>query len=152
MERLPYVTFPTLSPEEKREHIQMLRRRFRENHRKELNAQNKKYVELWKITKPFVVTCHYCGNTFNASRKSTTMCPACHAKAQERAQATRNQIQARKDAKEYLITMVKAFHEEGMLQREIAWELNISQRRVSYLLIKMGIRTQNYGKRKNNSV
>ena len=131
MTRLPYGTYKLLTPEQRLEHDKELRRRFRENHRKELNARNARYMKMWMKTKPFVVQCKYCGNDFNAPRRDRFMCPDCHQKAHERAQAKINAIIARRNAKAYFMDKVAELHEKGFLQRDIAQDLGISQRSVS---------------------
>lgn len=148
MTRLPYGSFQKMTKKQQHEHTLALARRFRENHREELNAKNKAYIERWKITKPFVVQCNWCGEDFNARRRCIKVCPKCHEKAHEQAQAVKNEIIARRNAKAYFMDKVAELHEKGFLQREIAQELGISQRSVSHLLLKMGFRSLKYHKRR----
>ena len=150
MNRLPYGTYKLLTPEQKLAHDRELRRRFRENHRKELNAKNAKYMRMWAKTKPFVVQCKYCGNDFNAPRRDRIMCPDCHQKAHERAQAKKSAIIARRNAKAYFMDKVAQLREKGLEQAEIGAKLSISQRTVSHLLLKMGMRTIKKHHRKQN--
>lgn len=150
MNRLPYGTYKLLTPEQQLAHDRELRRRFRENHREELNARNAKYMKMWMKTKPFVVQCKYCGNDFNAPRRDRIMCPDCHQKAHEQAQAKKNAIIARRNAKAYFMDKVAQLREKGLEQAEIGAKLGISQRTVSHLLLKMGMRTIKKHHRKQN--
>lgn len=151
MNRLPYGAYQTMTEEEKREHRRELCARYRAEHRKELNAKNKAFMELWKRTKPFVIPCTLCGQSFNAVRRDRKLCPACHAKAHERAQDIKDRIEARRIAKANLKEAVVSMHENGCLQRDIAQELGVSQRSVSHILLSQGIRSLKYHKRKNKN-
>lgn len=144
MTRLPYGTFRTLTPEQQREHTRKCRRAYHAANREKLNARNKAFIEKWKITKPFVVQCQWCGEDFNACRRCIKVCPKCHQKAHEHAESIKMGLISRRNAKIYLKASVVELHRKGLLQREIARELNISQRNVSNYLLKMGIRTQKY--------
>lgn len=141
MERLPYGTFPLLSKEEQREHVRQRRRAYHAANREKLNARNKAFIEKWKKTKPFVVQCQWCGEDFNACRRCIKVCPNCHQKAHEHAQSIKMGLIARRNAKTYLMDKVVALRKKGLLQTEIARELNLSQRNVSNYLVKMGYRT-----------
>lgn len=141
MTRLPYGTYKLLTPEQQLEHTRELRRQYRAKNREHLNAQNAKYIRMWTKTKPFLVDCSWCGKEFNACRRCIKVCPKCHEKAHERAQAKRNAIIARRNAKAYFMDKVAELREKGLEQAEIGAKLGISQRSVSHLLLKMGMRT-----------
>lgn len=151
MNRLPYGAYQTMTEEEKRKHRRELCAHYRAEHRKELNAKNKKFIELWKRTKPFVIPCTLCGNPFNAVRRDRRVCPDCHSKAHERAQAIKDKLQARRTAKTNLRASVVSLHKNGYLQRDIAQKLGISQRSASHILVSQGFRTLKYHKRKNKN-
>ena len=144
MTRLPRGAFIKMTESEQREHIHKLARRYRIKHREEVNAKNKRYIDMWKITKPFVVQCQWCGEDFNACRRCIKVCPKCHQKAHEHAESIKMGLIARRNARAYLMDKVVELHNKGLLQTEIARELNLSQRNVSNYLLKMGIRTQKY--------
>ena len=148
MNRIPYGSFQKMSKKQQCEHKPELARRYRMKHRKELNAKNKRYIDLWKITKPFVVQCQWCGDDFNACRRYIRVCPNCHQKEHNRAEAIKMLIIARRNAKAYLMDKVVELHKKGLSQKEIAHELDIPQRNVSNYLLKMGIRTQKYRARR----
>ncbi|MFQ6703715.1 MAG: hypothetical protein ACLRFP_01360 [Alphaproteobacteria bacterium] len=150
MTRLPYGTFKTLTPEQQIQHRRESARRYHWAHRDRINAKNKAILDRWKITKPFVVQCKYCGNDFNAPRRDRFVCPDCHQKAHEHAQAKKNAIIARKNAKAYFMDKVAQLRKKGLEQAEIGVKLGVSQRTVSYLLLKMGIRTLKKHHRKQN--
>lgn len=150
MGRLPYGTYKLLTPEQRLAHDRELRRRFRENHREELNAKNKAYIDLWKITKPFLVDCNWCGKEFNARRRCIKVCPKCHEKAHKIAESKKMRIIARRNAKAYFMDKVVELRKKGFQQAEIGAQLGISQRSVSHLLLKMGVRTIKKHHRKQN--
>lgn len=104
-------------------------------------------MDMWKITKPFVVQCKLCGEDFNAPRRDRKICPKCHQKAHEHVESIKIGLIARRNAKAHLMDKVVALRKKGLLQTEIARELDLSQRNVSNYLLKMGIRTQPYHKR-----
>lgn len=141
MKRIPYGTFKNLTPEQQREHLRQLAKRFRTRHREQLNARNARYMRLWIKTKPFIVQCRYCGNDFNAPRRDRHVCPNCHQKWHEHAQQLKNDLIARRNAKSQLMDKVVELRKKGLLQAEIAYELNLSQKTVSNYLVKMGYRT-----------
>lgn len=144
MGRLLYGTFKNLTPEQQREHLRQLAKRFRTRHREQLNARNARYMRLWMKTKPFIVQCKYCGNDFNAPRRDRHVCPNCHQKWHDHAQQLKNDLIARRNAKSQLMDKVVELRKKGLLQAEIAYQLNLSQKTVSNYLLKMGIRTQKY--------
>lgn len=148
MKRIPYGTFKDLSPEEQLAHKRELSRRFRTKHRDALNARNKKYFERWKIEKPFVVVCARCGQTFNAPRNNRYVCPDCHAKDHDRAFAIKSARVQRMSDRQDLEQKVLELAITGMLQKEIADKLNLSQRVVSYICVKRGCRRYQYLSRK----
>lgn len=150
MTRLPYGTYKLLTPEQQLAHNRELARHFREKHRERLNAQNAEYMRAWAKTKPFLVDCSWCGKEFNACRRCIKVCPDCHQKAHERAQAKKNTIIARRNAKAYFMDKVVELRKKGLQQAEIGVQLGISQRSVSHLLLKMGMRTIKKHHRKQN--
>lgn len=140
MTRLPYGTYKLLTPEQQLAHDKELRRRFRENHREELNARNARYMKMWMKTKPFVVQCKYCGNDFNAPRSNRCVCPDCHQKIHQRAQENKQKIIDRREKKQELEQKVLALVAQCVLQKYIAEELGISQRTVSNICLRNGMR------------
>ncbi len=141
MGRLPYGTFKNLTPEQQIQHRRESARKYRWAHRDKINAKNKAILDRWKITKPFIVQCKYCGEDFNAPRRDRHVCPNCHQKAHEHTESIKTGLIARRNAKAYLMDKVVELHNKGLLQTEIARELNLSQRNVSNYLLKMGYRT-----------
>lgn len=150
MSRLPYGAYNLMTPEEQREHRNALHRKWARKNSEYLNAKNKRYFDRWRKEKPFVVNCARCGKEFNACRRCIKVCPKCHKKAHEHAQAVKNAIIARRNAKAYFMDKVAELREKGLEQAEIGAKLGISQRSVSHLLLKMGMRTIKKHHRKQN--
>jgi DNA-directed RNA polymerase specialized sigma subunit len=148
MTRLPYGTFKDLSPEEKRKHRNYLHRKWARKNSEYLNAKNKRYFDMWRKTKPFTVQCKYCGADFNAPRRTTKMCPNCHQKAHDHIMAIKSARVERMIARQDLEQKVLELANTGVLQKEIADKLNISQRVVSYICVKRGCRRNKYIPRK----
>ena len=150
MGRLPYGTFKTLTPEQQIQHRRESARKYRQAHREQINARNKSYIDEWKITKPFLVDCSWCGKEFNACRRCIKVCPKCHEKAHKIAESKKMRIIARRNAKAYFMDKVAELREKGLEQAEIGAKLGISQRSVSHLLLKQGIRAIKKHHRKQN--
>ena len=152
MPRLPYGTSKYMTDGEKREYRREQRRKYHAAHRDEINARNKRFFDLWSKTKPFTAHCRRCGADFKARRRSSTVCPDCHQKAHEHYISEIKALAERKAWRKQLSEQVVILNKTGLLQQEIADKLGISQRSVSYLLIKNGIRTQKYSARKNKVI
>jgi hypothetical protein len=144
MGRLPYGTFKTLTPEQQREHMRALSKNAREKNRDKINAYNKTFFDRWKIEKPFVCTCKYCGSKFNAPRNNRYMCPHCHEEKHRIAELKRIIIKLRRDFKKNRTLMIINLAKQGMSQREISKTVQVDQRTVSAICLKKGLRRNKY--------
>lgn len=140
MTRLPYGTYKLLTPEQQIAHDRKLAKRYRMRNRTKVNARNKAFFEKWKIEKPFVVICAYCGAKFNAPRKNRYVCPDCHEKIHQQAELNKQKIRERREKKQAIEQKVLALIKQFVLQKYIAEELGISQRTVSNICLRHGIR------------
>lgn len=126
MTRLPYGTFKTLTPEERKAHLRELSKKSRLKRREKLHEENRRYHELWKITKPFECICIKCGNKFNACKYNRKVCPDCHTKARNNrinmlaARAVRVAAQKAKVAK------IPELRKDGLTHAQISSTLGVS--------------------------
>lgn len=144
MTRLPYGTFKTLTPEQQREHMRMLQKRTRDKNRKKINERNKEYFERWKIEKPFICTCKWCGKQFNAPRNNRYVCPDCHHKKSMSTLEKRAGVYMKRTMKAYRDKQVLKLARQKWPQEYIAKEFGISQRLVSAICLRNGLRRNEY--------
>lgn len=144
MERLPYGTFKTLTPEEQKAHMKELRKRDREKNREKRNAYNKTFFDRWKIEKPFICTCKYCGSQFNAPRNNRYVCPECHAKRHNAAEFKRFVLETERNAKKNRNLIILQLAEKGLTHKEIAKTVQVAPRVVSAVCVKKGLRRKEY--------
>jgi len=125
MKRLAYGALKSMAPEERKAHLRELSRKSRLKRREKLHEENRRYHELWKITKPFICTCIKCGNKFNACKYNRKVCPDCHTKARtnriEMLTARAVRVAAHKVQMAKIITLRKL----GMTHKQIADKLGI---------------------------
>lgn len=123
-----------LTPEQKRIWKRYLGWRWRHSHPEFVSAQNKHYSEIYKKTKPFVITCQYCENQFNAARSSYHVCPNCMEKSHKKQLALKQAKIARRKAREHFIQEIIHLWQSGISQTEIARRYNRTQSGISALL------------------
>lgn len=141
--RLARGDFQKMTPEQQRAHKFMLRARYRENHREELQEQNRYYSALYAKTKPFLCVCKKCGKEFNARRSDArTICDECRAKSAQASAQRRTELRERQIKRRAQWTKCLELARTGMLQKEISKITGLKQATISQLCLRNGIRRQ----------
>ena len=147
MTRLPYGSFKLMTPEQQAEHRRELARNSRMRNKEKRNAYNRAYFARWKKTKPFECVCKVCGNKFNAARSSRSICDKCH-------QWMHELVENRKLARRILRTervsrnlRVIGLACEGLSYSEISQIVGITERHVSAICVRNGLRRKKYSAR-----
>lgn len=151
MERLRPGEFKQMTPEQQAEHMKQLRKNWRHRHPEFVKAQNKKFAELYKRTKPHICICKICGCEFNATRKENVRCPKCWKSILEERKQKQFMKEYAMRAKIYMIESVVALARTGMPQKEMSARLGIKQATISAMCRKAGLRRKPYHTRQYKS-
>lgn len=148
MQRLKRGEFIAMSDEEKIRHKRMLNQRWKRLNPDKVQAQNRRFYELYHTLKPYICICVKCGNKFNAARKRYKLCPECLNRdyGAIRRQAIIERANIRKSRHQKVIELGKS----GMKEVVIAKITGYCQRSVSNLLINNGLRRQPPHTKKKN--
>lgn len=148
MRRLKPGELQAMSPEDRREHIKKLQKRWRERNRELLRAKNHVWSIYYQRYRPFKCICQICGKEFGAPRNYFVTCPACIKARKARNKALQKAKIDRRKAKIARNKEIIRLHKKGLLQREIAKRVGIGQANVSYVLRMNGYRTVEKKERK----
>ena len=138
MERLKRGEFIAMSDEEKEKHLRMLNVRWRKNNPDKVRAQNRHFYNVYKTTRPHICICVKCGNSFNAPKSYYKLCDEC--KNKDWGAIRRNIILEKRKAHKERINFVIELAKQGLFQKEIAEQTSYSQRAISAIMIKHGMR------------
>lgn len=143
--RLKHGEFIAMTPEQKKEHLRMLRKRYRDAHPDKIHENNLHFYQVYKRFKPHRCICVKCGKPFDAPRWYYKWCDDCKNKpwGQERKQAILAKRQARKERIELVLELAK----KGLYEREIAEKTGYTQSAVSAILRRNNMRRQPLRKR-----
>lgn len=148
MSRLPYGAYSLMTPEEQREHRNALHRKWARKNSEYLNTKNKRYFDRWRKEKPFVVNCVRCGKEFNVARKSRQICDECHNFMHNLVDLRKKADKVRRDMKVARDELVLKYTADGMLQKEIASMFGVTQKTISNICMRNGIRKQKHHRKK----
>lgn len=138
--RLKHGEFIAMTPEQKQEHLRVLRKRYREAHPDKIHRDNLHYYQVYKKTKPHQCICVKCGKSFYAPRWYFKWCDDC--KNKNWSAEARNMILAKRQERKERRDLVLKLAKKGLLQKDIAEQTGYSQRAVSAIMIRNGIRRE----------
>ena len=140
MDRIPYGSGKNYTPEEWKNHIHQLQRNWRQKNPEKVKASNHKWALFYVQTKPFNCVCKFCGKPFKASRKYFIKCAECIQKSHENNIQRKADIRERKEAKKQKTQEIISLYQQGKTQLQISELFGVSQRAISGVLIRNGIR------------
>ena len=138
--RLKHGEYIAMSDEEKLQHIHFLAKRWRHNHPEWVKAQNKKYSELYKKTKPYTCICKICGKTFRKPRSHYKLCPHCLAENHYIAEMRKKTIILKQEERKAEYEQIVKMYKQGVKQQVIADTLGRSQSGISAILRRLNKR------------
>lgn len=138
--RLKRGEFIAMTQEQQKEHLRMLRKRYRVAHPDKIHENNLHFYQVYKRFKPHRCICVKCGKPFDAPRWYFKWCDDC--KNKDWGQERKNAILAKRQARKERIELVLKLAKKGLLQKEIAEQTGYSQRAVSAIMIRNGMRRE----------
>lgn len=126
-ERLKRGDFKKMTPEQQTEWKHYLQKRWRDNHKDKMHAENKKWFEHYKTVKPYICVCKRCGAEFNSPRPYYKLCGKCPTLTELR----KNQIRERWEQRRQNILEALELRNQGLTQEKIAKRFNTSQENIS---------------------
>ena len=138
--RLKRGEFIAMTPEQKKEHLRILRKRYRDSHKEKIHRDNLHFYQVYKRFKPHRCICVKCGKPFDAPRCYYKLCDDC--KNKDWGQVRKNAILAKRQARKERIELVLKLGKNGVPQQEIAEKTGYTQRAVSSIMIRNGMRRE----------
>lgn len=136
--RLRHGEFIAMTPEQKKEHMRILRKRYRNSHKEKLHRDNLYWYQVYKKVKPHQCICVKCGQSFNAPRWYFKLCDNC--KNRDWGQVRKKAILAKRQERKKRIELVLKLAKKGLYEREIAEQTGYSQAGVSSVLRRNNMR------------
>lgn len=141
MKRLKPGELQAMSPENRKAHMKVLQKQWRDRNHEKIREQNHKWSLYYQKYRPFKCICHLCGKEFGAPRKYFVTCSDCIRARINHNKSLQEAIIARQKAKIKRNKEIIQLRKKGLLQSEIAARVGIGQAGVSYVLRSHGYRT-----------
>ena len=128
-----------MSPEQKKEHLHKLQKRYRIKNKAKISKLNHLNWLRYKSTNPFDCICKRCGTKFMAPRNYYKLCAKCAANVHIVANQKKEVLNAKRAEKQKMIQKILTLARKGITQQKIAEKFNYTQCGISAIMRKYGI-------------
>lgn len=128
--RMPMNNLKFLTPKARKIWKNYIQYRWRKKHPEFVKKQNDYFAAKYRTEKPFICTCKYCGQQFNAPKNCYQICPTCSARPSKK-RLKQLEIEQRRLARQASIEEARFWYSKGITQEVLAEDFGVAQKTIS---------------------